>query len=105
MSPCSSASRCGRISLSTKSRTASRIILCSSDHLYMAQMLGVRVAMPLSAELLALAASVSNKGRWGADDRRGTLNLIDAAAVQRGVAAVRTGTTLSLAIPFDENGP
>ncbi|HEY1740875.1 MAG TPA: cyclase family protein [Acidimicrobiia bacterium] len=61
--------------------------------------------MPLSEYLQQLAASVSNRGRWGADDRRGTLNLIDAAAVLRGIAAVRTGTAMSLAIPFDENGP
>jgi len=53
----------------------------------------------------ALAARVSNRGRWGADDQRGTLNLIDAAAVQRGVSAVRTGRVFSLAIPFDETGP
>src|SRR5436305_11397605 len=105
MSPCSSASRCGRISLSTKSRTASRIILCSSDHLYMPGMVGVTADMALPDHLQALAASVSNRGRWGAADRRGTLNLIDPAAVLRGIAAVRTGTAFSLAIPFDEDGP
>src|SRR5262245_48515057 len=53
----------------------------------------------------ALAARVSNRGRWGTDDQRGTLNLIDAAAVQRGVGAVRAGRVFSLAIPFDESGP
>jgi kynurenine formamidase len=53
----------------------------------------------------ALAARVSNRGRWGADDQRGTLNLVDAAAVQRGVAAARAGRVFSLAIPFDETGP
>ncbi len=61
--------------------------------------------MALPAHLKTLAASVSNRGRWGADDRRGTLNLIDEAAVLRGIAAVRTGTVFSLAIPFDEGGP
>jgi kynurenine formamidase len=61
--------------------------------------------MALPDRLQALAASVSNRGRWGAADRRGTLNLIDAAAVRRGVASVRTGQTVSLAIPFDEDGP
>ena len=61
--------------------------------------------MALPEHLQQLAASVSNWGRWGVDDRRGTLNLIDAAAVMRGIAAVRTGTAMSLAIPFDENGP
>jgi kynurenine formamidase len=61
--------------------------------------------VPLSAELQALAERVSNWGRWGVDDRRGTLNLIDDAAVARGLAAARTGVTFSLTLPFDEDGP
>ncbi|HVX17717.1 MAG TPA: cyclase family protein [Acidimicrobiales bacterium] len=61
--------------------------------------------MALPEHLQQLAAKVSNWGRWGPDDRRGTLNLIDDAAVRRGLAAARTGTALSLAIPFDEDGP
>ena len=47
--------------------------------------------MALPDELQDLAAKVSNWGRWGDDDQRGTLNLIDDAAVLRGVAAVRDG--------------
>lgn len=61
--------------------------------------------MPLSPELQDLAARVSNWGRWGADDRRGTLNLIDDAAVARGVAAIRRHTVIDLSMPFDEDGP
>ncbi len=61
--------------------------------------------VPLPEELVELAARVSNWGRWGADDQRGTLNLVDAAAVQRGVAAARQGRVFSLAIPFDATGP
>ena len=61
--------------------------------------------MPLSDQLQDLARRVSNWGRWGPDDQRGTLNLIDAAAVQRGVAAARQGRVFSLAIPFDQGGP
>ncbi|GIU89320.1 MAG: cyclase [Acidimicrobiia bacterium] len=61
--------------------------------------------MPLSEDLQALAARVSNWGRWGPDDQRGTLNLITPDAVRRGVAAVRTGRCFSLAIPFDASGP
>lgn len=61
--------------------------------------------MALPDHLKQLAAKVSNTGRWGADDRRGTLNLIDTAAVLRGVAAARDGKVFSLAIPFDEDGP
>lgn len=59
----------------------------------------------LPDHLLELAARVSNRGRWGVDDRRGTLNLLDAEAVRRGAAAVRQGRVFSLAIPFDEDGP
>jgi kynurenine formamidase len=61
------------------------------------------VALP--DHLKQVAARVANTGRWGADDERGTLNLIDADAVRRGVAAARQGRPFSLAIPFDEDGP
>lgn len=61
--------------------------------------------MPLDEEQQALAARVSNWGRWGPDDQRGTLNLIDAAAVRRGAAAVRRGVTFPLSIPMDADGP
>ncbi len=61
--------------------------------------------MALPDHLTQLAAKVSNAGRWGDDDQRGTLNLVDAAAVLRGVAAARQGKVFSLAIPFDEDSP
>lgn len=61
--------------------------------------------MPLPEALRELSARVSNWGRWGADDERGTLNLITGESVLRGVAAVRTGRSFSLAIPFDADGP
>ncbi|MFM8237484.1 MAG: cyclase family protein [Actinomycetota bacterium] len=61
--------------------------------------------MPLPPELRSLAARVSNRGRWGADDQRGTLNFIDSAAVHRGLASARDGRVFSLAIPFDATGP
>ena len=61
--------------------------------------------MSLPADLRALGAEVSNWGRWGPDDELGTLNLIDDAAVQRGIAAARTGRRFSLAIRLDANGP
>jgi kynurenine formamidase len=61
--------------------------------------------MPLPDELKQLAKRVSNWGRWGDDDQRGTLNFITPEAVQRGVAAVRRGVSFPLAIPFDEDGP
>ena len=48
---------------------------------------------------------LSNWGRWGDDDEKGTLNLIDDAAVQRGVDSVRTRQRLTLGIPLDDKGP
>jgi kynurenine formamidase len=61
--------------------------------------------MPLSADLAQLAARVSNWGRWGGDDQRGTLNLITPEVVRRGIASARTGRSFSLALPFDQTGP
>jgi kynurenine formamidase len=61
------------------------------------------VALP--DHLRDLADRVSNAGRWGPDDQRGTLNLIDTAAVRRGIGAARQGRVFSLALPFDEDGP
>jgi kynurenine formamidase len=61
--------------------------------------------MSLPPALRALAAEVSNWGRWGEQDELGTLNLVDEAAVQRGIAAARTGARIPLAIRLDANGP
>ncbi len=61
--------------------------------------------MPLTADLEQLAARVSNWGRWGADDQRGTLNLVTPDVVIRGVASARRGRVFSLALPFDQTGP
>jgi hypothetical protein len=54
----------------------------------------VRVDMP--DWIRALAASHP----FGVDDRRGTANLIDAAARARAVACIRTGDSVSLARPL-----
>jgi kynurenine formamidase len=59
----------------------------------------------LPAELQELAASVSNWGRWGDDDERGTQNLIDGDAQHRGLAAAGAGRHVSLAIPLDQRSP
>ena len=42
-------------------------------------------------------------GRWGAEDERGAANLIDAAAVRRGLDAVRDGRAISLGAPIAAN--
>jgi len=60
--------------------------------------------MAFSQELRDLGVKVSNWGRWGDDDQRGTANLIDAAAVQRGTACVVGGKRFSLAAQLRENG-
>ena len=43
-----------------------------------------------------LFASVSNWGRWGQDDQRGTLNLITPERVAAATALVRRGRSVSL---------
>jgi kynurenine formamidase len=61
--------------------------------------------MPYPPQFEALAAQVSNWGRWGPDDELGTLNLITPSVVRRGVGAARTGKRFSLAIPLNPDGP
>lgn len=51
--------------------------------------------------LRAIAERVSNIGRWGADDERGTLNLIDDATRRRAVLEVRTGRAYSIGLDVD----
>jgi kynurenine formamidase len=48
---------------------------------------------------------VSNWGRWGDDDERGTLNLITPDCKVEAARLVRTGKTFALGIPFDGDGP
>ncbi|MGA1835886.1 cyclase family protein [Herbiconiux sp. 11R-BC] len=56
-------------------------------------------------EIARAAEAYRNWGRWGADDRLGTLNLIDPAKRLEAAALVREGVTVSLAQSFDMNGP
>ena len=51
------------------------------------------------------AEAFRNWGRWGDDDRLGTLNFIDDAARAGAAALVRRGRSFSLSQPFDMNGP
>ncbi|GGV30161.1 cyclase [Actinomadura cremea] len=53
----------------------------------------------------ALGRELSNWGRWGDDDERGTLNLVTPACVSAAAATVRRGVSFSLSMPADENGP
>lgn len=63
------------------------------------------MAAPLPDWFHELAAELRQWGRWGDDDRIGTLNLIDADAVRRGAAAVVDGERISLAMPFGDRSP
>ncbi|WP_329285501.1 cyclase family protein [Streptomyces sp. NBC_00691] len=51
------------------------------------------------------AEKYSNWGRWGEDDRLGTVNFLDEAKRRQGAALIRRGVSFSLSQRFDINGP
>ncbi len=55
--------------------------------------------------IAAAAARVSNWGRWGDDDVRGTMNFLDAEKRRAAAALIRTGESFSLSQRFDMDGP
>jgi kynurenine formamidase len=57
------------------------------------------------AEFREIAKRVSNWGRWGPEDERGTLNLITAEVVKRAAGCVRRGRVFSLGLRFGADGP
>ncbi|MCU1360406.1 MAG: cyclase family protein [Ilumatobacteraceae bacterium] len=48
---------------------------------------------------------LSNWGRWGADDERGTVNLITPDKILAASKLVKRGAIFDLGIPFDAKGP
>ena len=48
-----------------------------------------------------LFQAVCNWGRWGADDERGTLNYITPEEIRRAASLVRTGKSVSMAVPIN----
>jgi kynurenine formamidase len=60
--------------------------------------------MPLPDWFHEVARRVSNRGRWGADDEIGTINLITPEATRRGAACVKRGVSFSLALPLHHDG-
>jgi kynurenine formamidase len=50
-------------------------------------------------------AKYSNWGRWGEADEIGTANFIGSEQVRRAAGLVKSGEVISLALPFDQNGP
>lgn len=53
------------------------------------------------AEFDELFKAVCNWGRWGPDDERGTLNYTTAEHVRRAAGLVRSGQSVSMAIPIN----
>lgn len=53
----------------------------------------------------AYIASLSNWGRWGADDVLGTLNFIGPEQILGAVSTVEVGRTISCTLPLDQSGP
>jgi kynurenine formamidase len=52
-------------------------------------------------EFEAMFESVKNWGRWGADDEMGTLNYITPEHVRRAAGLVKSGRSVSMAIPIN----
>ena len=52
-----------------------------------------------------LGKRLSNWGRWGSEDERGTLNLITPEKLVAAAGLVKRGKVFDLGIPFDVNGP
>lgn len=57
------------------------------------------------AAIAAAAKRVSNWGRWGEDDVRGTMNFLDAHQRRDAARLIRTGVSYSLSQSFDMDGP
>jgi len=53
----------------------------------------------------AVGERLRNWGRWGADDERGTTNLITPERLVAAGGLIRQGKVFDLGIPFDEKGP
>jgi kynurenine formamidase len=52
-----------------------------------------------------ISNAVCNWGKWGPDDEKGTLNYVEPQHVAAAAALVQLGEIISLAVPFNENGP
>jgi len=61
-------------------------------------------AVPTEEEVLGYAKTLSNWGRWGKDDERGTLNLITDEKRREAMSLVKAGRVVSLAWDIDPAG-
>ena len=55
-----------------------------------------------AAEFEKLFQTVCNWGRWGDDDEKGTLNYIQPEHIRRAAGLVRSGRSVSMAIPINK---
>ena len=62
-------------------------------------------ALPTEEEVTGYAKTLSNWGRWGADDELGTLNLITEAKRREAMSLARVGRVVSLAWDIDSQPP
>jgi kynurenine formamidase len=63
------------------------------------------VSTPSVQTVRDLSKKYSNWGRWGADDQLGTLNHVTPEDVVKAAGLIRSGKRISLALPFDGDGP
>ncbi len=59
----------------------------------------------MAIDFRAVGRRVSNWGRWGPEDERGTVNLITPERLVAAAGLIRTGRIFDLGIPFDSEGP
>lgn len=59
----------------------------------------------MSDDFYAIAKRVSNWGRWGRDDQRGTLNLVTPDVIKRAAASVIQGKLFRLGLDLGPDGP
>jgi kynurenine formamidase len=62
-------------------------------------------AQPSADEVIAYFDTLSNWGRWGTEDRLGTLNLITPMVRLKATSEVRTGEVVSLSRDIDPRNP
>ncbi len=60
---------------------------------------------PDITDVRRISDAVKNWGRWGDDDEKGTLNYVEPHHVAAAAKLVQLGEIISLAVPFNENGP
>jgi kynurenine formamidase len=59
----------------------------------------------MSKDFREIGRRVSNWGRWGSEDEKGTTNYITPERIVAAAQLIKTGKVFDLGIPFDANGP